>query len=242
MNPHPLLILTGPSCAGKSPLVKALGSLYPDWMSNLRPLVLYNSREPRPSEQDGVDYHFRARDELEAMKDKPDYVCMDVRGDFQVLDIEELKGDLNDSPMLFEGNPFIAKVLQTDPRLECIPRRSVFVSPVSLEEIEDVRALSVQDLITRIMRAKLERRTIRQKGALRENDLATIRRRSESAWKEIKMAPMFDFAVVNHDGEDSDNWFLPVLVGEARKATEAVFAGLTGNHHPNLEVWHELLD
>lgn len=224
--------------------MQAAKALHPQWGNQMRPLVLYNSREPRPAEVDGIDYHFRPRAELEKMQQDPRYVCMDVRGDFQVLDIEELKENLQASPVLFEGNPFIAKVLQTDPRLKSIPKRSVFMSPVSLEEIGEMNALpeedTTQDIITRIMRGKLERRTIRQKGELRESDHATIKRRSESAWKEIQMAPMFDFVVVNHDGEDSDNWFLPVLLGEARTATAAVHAGLTGEHSPSLEVWHEL--
>jgi guanylate kinase len=83
---------------------------------------------------------------------------------------------------------------------------------------------------------------MRQKGQLRQQDHDTIRRRSESAWREIRMALMFDFVVVNHDGEDSDNWSLPVLMGDARRATAAVYAGLAGQHSPDLEAWDELPD
>jgi ABC-type uncharacterized transport system fused permease/ATPase subunit len=39
-----LVILSGPSCVGKSPLKKALGKFYPQLSGRLRKLVLLNSR------------------------------------------------------------------------------------------------------------------------------------------------------------------------------------------------------
>ena len=51
-----LVVLSGPSCIGKSPLVKALAQFHPDLNEKLRPLVLYNSRSPRPGEKDGEDF------------------------------------------------------------------------------------------------------------------------------------------------------------------------------------------
>ena len=245
MSENRLLMLTGPSCAGKSPLIKALTRQHPDWAARIKSLVLYNSRDPRPNEVDGIDYHFRERDELERMQMNPDCVCMDVRGDFQVLDIAELKGNLLGSPILFEGNPFIAKTLQTDPRLDSIPKRSVFLSPLSREEIVQLKQLNTVDIeesIAGMMRDKLIRRTLRQKGNLSEKDLLTIAKRSRSAWGEIQMAGLFDHVVVNHDGEDSDNWFMPILIGEARLATAAVYAGLTGSASEKLENWNGLFD
>lgn len=62
-----LVILSGPSCAGKSPLCMALAKLYPEASGRLQTLVLFNSRAPRPGERDGVDYHFRSRSDVEAL-------------------------------------------------------------------------------------------------------------------------------------------------------------------------------
>jgi guanylate kinase len=172
-------------------------------------------------------------------------VCMDVREDYQVLDIRELNKNLEKGPVLFEGNPFIASVLQTDKRLREVPKRSIFLSPLSLEEIKEIDnkadAPPVADVVAEVMRQKLVRRTEKQKGRLEEKDLESIYLRSKSAWKEIRMAPMFDYVVVNHDGEDSGSWTCaPVLTGEARLATEAVFAGFSGAPHKGLEHWNEL--
>src|SRR5690606_25939729 len=101
----------------------------------MQTLVLYNSRAARPGENNGVDYHFRPRPEIEKLKEQDRFVVMDVRGDLQALDLQELKENLEKSDMLFEGNPFVGRVLQTHPALEGINRLSVFMSPISKEEI-----------------------------------------------------------------------------------------------------------
>ena len=46
-----LVILSGPSCAGKSPLFRALRQLYPQYAQNFAKLVLFNDRAPRPGEE-----------------------------------------------------------------------------------------------------------------------------------------------------------------------------------------------
>jgi guanylate kinase len=102
-----LVILSGPSCVGKSPLAKALGHFHPDLSAKLQPIVLHNSRPPRPGERDGEDYHFRSREQIEALRDREPRVVMDVRGDLQALDLEDLSALLKRGDAIFEGNPFI---------------------------------------------------------------------------------------------------------------------------------------
>ena len=64
------VMLSGPSCVGKGPLYKALRKFYPDLAGRLQQIVLYNSRDPRPGEQEGVDYYFRPRAEIEELATK----------------------------------------------------------------------------------------------------------------------------------------------------------------------------
>jgi len=99
-----LVILTGPSCAGKSPLAKALWKFNPDLASRLQPVVLYNSRDPRPGERNGIDYHFRTRSQIEALRDDDRYALLDVRGDLQALDLEEVQSLLKSGNSFFEGS------------------------------------------------------------------------------------------------------------------------------------------
>jgi len=46
-----LVVLSGPSCIGKSPLVKALAQFHADLYKKLQPLVLYTSRSPVPGKR-----------------------------------------------------------------------------------------------------------------------------------------------------------------------------------------------
>jgi guanylate kinase len=238
-----LVILSGPSCVGKSPLVKALGRLYPDLSAKLQPIVLYNSRSPRPGERDGKDYYFRTRQQIEALRERERYVVMDVRGDLQALDLEDLSALLNKGDAFFEGNPFIGRTLQTHPDLRGLKRLGVFLSPLSREEIlflRDEAHVSLPDLVAEVMRRKLLRRAHRQKTDLSLKDLEEIERRAGSAYRELKEAHHFEYVIPNHDGEDSDNWeafYYPL--GDARRAFLAIVALLRGEGSEAVEKWEE---
>lgn len=229
-----LVIISGPSCVGKSPLAKALARFYPEIHARLVPLVLYNSRAPRPGERDGVDYHFRSRREIEKLRRSKDFVVLDVRGDWQALDLCELERLLKKSDALFEGNPFVGHMLLTHPRLRRIPKLSIFITPLSADEIRAIRnmagSVSVEEFVTDVMRRKLLRRTTKQKGILSWRDLENIERRAGSAYRELKYAHHFEHVIVNHDGEDSENWdAFPIPIGDARRTLEAVAALLRGD-------------
>lgn len=238
-----LVILSGPSCVGKSPLAKALSRFHPELVRDLQPLVLYNDRAARPGEIDGVDYHFRSRAEITALDGQDRFVVMDVRGDLQALDLEELGDSLGRSDVLFEGNPFVGRLLQTHPALAAVNRLSVFMSPVSRDEVQFLKhapGVSLPDLVTDVMRRKLLRRTRRQKGELSLEDLENIETRASSAYRELQDAHEFQYVIPNHDGEDSENWdafYHPI--GDARKAMVAFAALLAGRPAEGVESWEE---
>ena len=241
-----LVILSGPSCVGKSPLDKALARFYPELRQALRKLVLFNSRSPRPGEVDDVDYHFRTRSQIEALRAQSRYAVLDVRGDLQALDVEELHALLAESCGFFEGNPFVGRLLQTHPKLAGIDRLAVFLSPLSKDEIvylkDPDRSVSLPDLVTDIMRRKLLRRTHRQKLELSAKDLENIEKRASSAYGELKEAWHFDYVIPNHDGEDSDNWeafYYPI--GDARRSLMSFVELLEGKTPPAVEKWEESL-
>jgi len=244
--PNRLIVIAGPSCAGKSPLAKALARIHPELCENLEPVVLYNSRAPRVGEKDGVDYHFRKQTDIEALGEQdPDrYVVMDVRGDTQALDLEALAALLKKGDALFEGNPFVGKELVSRARKNGTPCVNVFVSPLSGEEITSLSGqpgVEIESLVTDVMRRKLLRRTRKQKGEISLRDLEEIERRCGSAWTEIQDAVHFDHVLPNHDGEDSENWdaFYHPL-GDARRTFLAVAALLRGDDPPlGVESWRD---
>jgi guanylate kinase len=241
-----LVILSGPSCMGKSPLKRALGRFYPHLSSRLKTLVLFNSRAPRPGELDGVDYHFRTRSQVEQLKSDRRYAVLEVRGDLQALDVDELKALLQQNDVFFEGNPFIGRLLLTHPLLTDVRRVSIFLSPLSRDEIVYLKApernLSLREFVTDVMRRKLLRRARHQKGEPSLHDLENIETRASSAYAEMKEAWHFEYVIPNHDGEDSDNWeafYYPI--GDARKALDAVAALIEGVVPPGAEKWGEEL-
>ena len=241
-----LVILSGPSCVGKSPLDRALVRFYPALRQRLQKLVLYNSRDPRPGERDGVDYHFRTRAQIEALRPDTRFALLEVRGDLQALDLPELAALLERGDAFFEGNPFIARLLQTHPALARVRRLSVFLAPLSKDEITFLQApahsLSLPDFVTDVMRRKLLRRTRRHKGELSLKDLETIERRAGSAFRELQEAVHFDWVIPNHDGEDSDNWdaFYHPL-GDARRTLLAFVDLLEGRIPSCAEKWNTAL-
>lgn len=239
-----LVIFSGPSCVGKSPLAKALARLYPELDKTLQPLVLYNSRSARPGETEGVDYYFRSREDIEALRDKDGFIVMDVRGDLQALDLQELSGSLERGDVLFEGNPFVGEVLLDNPALDHVQKLSMFMSPLSQNEILFLKSgeasVSLQDLLTDVMRRKLLRRTRCQKGEISLPDLENIEKRASSAYGELQNAWKFGHVIPNHDGEDSENWdafYYPL--GDARKALEAFVSLLRGDEATGVEEWDQ---
>ncbi len=236
-----LVILAGPSCVGKSPLARALKRFYPELAAALEPLVLYNSRAPRPGEQSGVDYHFRTRAQVEALRADSRYAVLDVRGDLQALDLEDLAAVLRSGDALFEGNPFVGRLLQTQAALGGVQTLGIFLSPLSQEEVAFLRGqpqVSLPDLVHDLMRRKLLRRMRRQKGEPSLKDLEDVERRAGSAYAELAEATHFDHVIPNHDGEDSDHWdaFYHPL-GDARRTLLALVGLLTGETPAIVERW-----
>lgn len=241
-----LVILSGPSCVGKTPLYKSLARFYPEWNARLRKLVLFNSRSPRPGEIDGVDYHFRTRLEIESLRSENRYALIEVRTDLQALNVEELESFLESSDVFFEGSPFVGRAFETHSRLSDVDRLSIFISPLSTEEIVYLKApernVSLPDLVTEMMRRKLLRRMRRQKQELSAKDLEEVETRAGSAYREMKQAWQFQYVIANHDGEDSDNWeAFYYVIGDARKTLDSLVALLRGDVPQGVEHWDEHL-
>lgn len=238
-----LVILSGPSCLGKTPLHQALRRFYRDVYDAHKPVVLHNSRAPRPHEEDGVDYHFRQRDEIERLRHDPQYLVIEARHDLQALDVEELNNTLETGNAIFEGNPVVAKMLLTHEQMRHVNRLAIFVAPFYREEIlflKDEPNVSLEAFVADVIRRKLLRRTRRQQGELALGDLQDVERRATSAYAELKTVHLYDHVIPNHDGEDSDNWdafYYPI--GDARRALLAFVGILQGEPPSYVEHWEE---
>jgi guanylate kinase len=222
-----------------------LRRFYPDLAGRLKQIVLYNSREPRPGELEGVDYYFRPRAEIEELARKPGFTSAIVRGDLQAVEIASIRKILDqDKDAFFEGNPFIPAKLSESNELLGIPTLKIFLAPLSREEIlfltDPSQRTNLEKLLPQIMRRKLLRRTERQKINLSLRDLENIEKRVASAIVELREAWKFDYVIPNHDGEDSEHWdafYYPI--GDARKTLLAFAALLQGETLPGVEHWEK---
>ncbi|MBF0124660.1 MAG: hypothetical protein HQL60_04915 [Magnetococcales bacterium] len=241
------VVLAGPSCVGKGPLYGALRRFYPHVANRLQQIILYNDRAIRPGEEDGVDYFFRPRRDIEKLGSDSGHIVVDVRGDLQALEIAQIQRimEANRDPF-FEGNPFVPAKLREYGLFEKFPVLSIFLSPLSCEEIlylkDPARGVDLVGFVTDIQRRKLLHRSTRQKSHLSLKDLENIEKRAASAIVEMREAWKFDYVVPVHDGEGNENWdafYYPV--GSARRALLAVAALLQGDSPPvgTTERWSE---
>jgi len=96
-----LFVITAPSGAGKTSLVRAL--LEADSQAMLS--ISYTTRPMRPGEVDGKDYHFVTREAFEAMLDKGDFLeSAEVYGNYYGTSQPWLEGAMN------SGNDVILEI------------------------------------------------------------------------------------------------------------------------------------
>lgn len=240
------IILSGPSCVGKGPLYKALKKFYPDLVSRFNYLVSYHSRAPRPGEREGIDFYFRTRDFIENLRSRKDHLVIEYRGDMLAVDLGEIRKLLEEGDVFFEGNSVVGKTLLDLCKKEDIEHLSIFLSPLSMDEIKYLKSpernINLEDLVTDVMRRKLLKRIQKQKTILSARDLENIEVRASCAFSEMKLAHNFDYIIPNHDGEDSDNWdafYYPIA--DARKTLLCLAAILSGKSHSYYEKWPQKL-
>lgn len=181
-----LFLMTAPSGAGKTSLVKALLRDHP----NLRFSISYTTRKQRPTEQDGRDYHFVDRSEFERMV---------AAGEFlehaQVFD-----NYYGTSRKTVEG--------------EMAAGRDVLLE-IDWQGARQVRKLlpeAVSIFILPPTRAELERR-LRTRAT---DDEAVIARRLRDAVSDMSHWDEFDYVVVNEDFDRAVGELAAIVTGRGQ--------------------------
>jgi len=83
-----LLVLSGPTCAGKDEVMRALLKRN----KNMQRLVTTNSRKMRSDEKEGVDYYFISKPEFEELISKGAfYEWVEYRGDYRGGQVKHVK-------------------------------------------------------------------------------------------------------------------------------------------------------
>ena len=183
----PLIILSGPSGSGKSTVIKRLLA---DPPGPLRLSVSATTRAPRPDEREGVDYYFWTRPEFERKLAAGEFL------EHAIVHGVDYYGTLRSEvgPHLAHGRGVVLDIdVQgaEQVRRHCPDQTSIFLL-TPLDELE---------------------RRLRGRGT--ENE-ATIRRRLESARRELARAPEFHYQITNQD--------LDKATAELREIVAGLFA------------------
>jgi guanylate kinase len=181
-----LFVITAPSGAGKTSLIKALLQDEP----GLQLSTSYTTRAPRPGERNGREYHF---------VDEPTFVAMRDRGEF--LESAEVHGNRYGT-----SNKVIAETLE---------RGQDLILEIDWQGASQVRRLYPQAIGIFILppsMAELEHR-LRTRAQDAE---AVIQRRLANAQAEMAHAGEFKYAIINKDFDTARAELANIIRGERR--------------------------
>ena len=216
-----LIILSGPSCVGKSPLIKAMRRVHPE--ISFQTPIPYTSRAPRSIETEGIDYHFRSEVEVRSFPSDR-YIVGQTRTIWQAIDLQEIKNLFsNNNLIIFEIYPTLGKLFLNHPLVKTISSEfdviTVFISPATEDEImalqENMGFRTPNDAAAAIMLPKHIGRMQQQGKLFTPEVMEDLRVRASRAYDEIKMGETYTHRIINHDGEDSHNWRYTPPIGEA---------------------------
>jgi guanylate kinase len=216
-----LIILSGPSCVGKSPLLKALKRVYPD-IPFVMP-IFYTSRPPRTIEKEGIDYYFRTEEEIRAFP-RDRYIVAKTRTVWQGIDLDETENLFARNDLIItEVYPTLGTLFLDHPRIRMLSSefdvKTVFISPATKEEIRSIQTHmglnGPDEAAAAIMLPKHIARMQQQGKLLTPEIMEDLHIRAGKAYEEIRMGDSYMHRFVNHDGEDSNNWRYTPPLGEA---------------------------
>ena len=194
-----MFVVSSPSGAGKTTLTRNLVNAD----RNLQLSISVTTRKRRPSEVDGVHYHFISKPKFVAMRKSGELLeSANVHGNFYGTPRRPVEKALNAGhDVLFDIDWQGAKQLYEKMRADVV---SVFVLPPSARELK----------------ARLERRA--------EDSGEVIRRRLKNAAKEIPHWAEYDYVLINRDLDRSFRDLRSILAAErAKRRGRARFAKAT---------------
>ena len=229
------VILSGPSCVGKGPLLDALRRVYRE-LSFGQP-VRYTSRMMRPGEDDGREFHFRSAGDIRKLTPEQFFIYP-MRNQWQAVDLYELEQLCSSCErVIIELYPPVVPQFLAHPQVRTAIRKSetrkVFITPLTDREIaslaKQVPRQPPEETVADVMRVKQLRRAANQGKQLTREELDDIELRAVSAYAEMQCRRFYSPVIVNHDGEDSDHWLFTPPLGDAGR-TLCALAGILG--HP----------
>jgi guanylate kinase len=171
-----LVVISGPSGVGKDTILKVLKARVP--IAPRHYVVTFKSRDPRPGEEDGVDYHFVGSDRFG-----------DLRSADAFLETAEVYGQWSGTP--------------TDQVVEALGDGKDVVLKVDVQGARSVRR-KVPDAVM-VFVAPESREALRRQLIDRNTESPEqLKRRLEAVDEEMAAQPEFDYVVINHSGRPTE--------------------------------------
>jgi len=187
-----LIILSSPSGAGKSTLAKRLRA----WDDTIRFSVSATTREPRPGEVDGKDYHFLSEDQFKSSVEQG-----------EMLEHARVFGNYYGSPrgavqeaidagqdVLFDIDWQGAQQISNSPLNQ--HTLSIFLLPPSITELH---------------------RRLQDRG---QDDAEVIANRMRKSWDEISHWDAYDFVLVNDNLDETEQKLRAILTAARLRRTQ----------------------
>lgn len=183
-NKGVLIVISGPSGAGKGTICKALLEKHKEIMLS----VSATTRNPREGEVDGVNYHFLSRDEFVSRIEKDDF-----------LEHAEVYGNYYGTP-----KSDVQKILDSG--------RDVILE-IDIQGALKVKEQSEEGVFIFILPPSMEelKQRIIKRGSETPESLMT---RFKSAYKEINYVSKYNYAVVNDTVEKAVEKIEGILLAE----------------------------
>lgn len=176
-----LFVVSAPSGTGKTTLCKALRDAFPD----IEYSVSHTTRKKRPSEKDGIDYHFTDRDRFLQMRDDGCWAeWAEVHGHYYGTSAKNLDQALS-------GGRDILLDIDVQGTLQILERYpeavTIFILPPSLG----------------VLRQRLSKRGT--------EDPQTIEKRLDNAGEEMAMKSIYRHVIVNDDLSTAIDEFIRIV-------------------------------
>ncbi len=168
-----LFVLSAPSAAGKTTLIRRLFGAYPHLAETVTFSVSHTTRRPREGEVDGVDYHFVGDDELDEMVAAGRFL------EWAVVHGRRYGTSAAAVDACLESGRDVILDIDVQGALQVFRLRpeapSIFILPPSFEVLEE---------------------RLRGRG---QDDPAQIERRLTTALEEMRFYRRYDYAILNQD-------------------------------------------
>ncbi|XP_035410290.1 guanylate kinase isoform X1 [Cygnus atratus] len=210
-GPRPV-VLSGPSGAGKSTLIK---KLFKDYENIFGFSVSHTTRQPRPGEVNGKDYHFVTREEMKKEIDA---------GEF--LEHAEFSGNMY-------GTRYGTRALTTKPRwcwelskaaVQAVQAQNqICILDVDIQGVKNIKRTDLNPIYISVQPPSMDVLEKRLRDRRTETEESLLKRLSAARVDlELSKEPgLFDLVIVNDDLEKAYSELKEVLLKEIQKTQES---------------------